>query len=140
MTTETILALALAFSPPSAPPAPAPVKVATVTKTIVTTRAPVGHTHTDRNGHTWDHQANPTHTCQFCGATQYVQDTYSRPVTVMRTVQVAVPETPPAPPAPPAPPVPRTTTVAAPLYVLPQASSACANGQCSTVSKGRFFR
>ncbi len=138
MTADTVLALALAFSPSSPPPQPAPAvaKVATViTKTVVTTRSPVGHTHTDRNGHTWDHAANPTHTCQFCGATQYVQDTSPRPVTVMRKVQVTVPETPPVPPASP---VLRTTTVATPVYALPQASSACANGQCSTISKGRF--
>jgi len=43
-------------------------------------RAPVGHTHTCANGHSWDHQANPTHTCQFCGLSQYDQDPVPRMV------------------------------------------------------------
>lgn len=49
-----------------------------------TTRAPIGHTHTDARGHTWDHSANPGHTCTVagCGLSQYVQDSYPRPVTV----------------------------------------------------------
>ncbi len=48
-----------------------------------TTRPPIGHTHTCSNGHTWDHKANPTHTCKFCGRQQFVQDTPARPVTIL---------------------------------------------------------
>lgn len=84
-----------------------------------TTRAPIGHTHTCANGHTWDHTANPSYTCQFCGLSQYVQDSVPRPV----TVEVANP------------------SAAAPLqtYTLPSASSGgCANGQCSPGRTGWY--
>lgn len=73
-------------------PAPAVIRIP-----ALTTRAPVGsHTHTCANGHTWDHVANPTHTCQFCGLTQYVQDRSPRMVTVRTTSStVAAPRTAP---------------------------------------------
>lgn len=105
------------------------------TKTFFAFRSPRGHTHTCSNGHTWDHDANPTHKCQFCGVSQFVQDRVSRPVTVERTVQ--------------------TTTVTQPthtydhspthssIYSIPGVSSGgCANGQCATpqTSKFRLFR
>lgn len=54
----------------------------TQTKTF-STRSPIGHTHTCVNGHTWDHAANPTHTCKFCGSHQFVQDVTARPVTII---------------------------------------------------------
>jgi len=63
-------------------------KVTTTTKTVVTYRSPMGHTHTCANGHTWDHAANPSHVCRFCGTSQYVQDRSPRPVTVTRVVSV----------------------------------------------------
>lgn len=47
----------------------------------VTLKAPVGHTHTCPNGHTWDHSTNPTHTCQICGLSQFIQDSTPRMVT-----------------------------------------------------------
>jgi hypothetical protein len=82
---------------------------------LPTTRAAVGHTHTCRNGHTWDHSENPTHNCRICGAFQNVQDRTPRPVTVTRAVQSA-------------PPVIR----AAPVTIrLPQ-TSGCANGNCAS--------
>lgn len=49
----------------------------------LTTRGPIGHTHTCANGHTWDHAANPSHTCQFCGLSQFIQDPVARPVTIV---------------------------------------------------------
>lgn len=147
MTVETVLALALAFSPS---PQPAPVvKYATVTKNVVSTRAATGqHTHTCPNNscpiykefgvrETWDHAANSGHTCPFCNTEQRVQDTVKRPVTILRTVQVKVPDSPPIPPTVPAP---RAVTATVSAFVLPQASSACANGQCSTVQSRRLFR
>ncbi len=97
----------------------------TTTQTVFATRAPIGHTHTCVNGHTWDHQANPSHKCQYCGAVQYVQDRSPRPVTVTRTVVVDAP----APSAlPPARAVQQNTS----FYILPRSSAGgCANGQCA---------
>lgn len=57
------------------------------TTTEVQYRNPVGHTHTCAHcGLTWDHQANPTHICQRCGASQYVVDAVPRlvPITVVK--------------------------------------------------------
>lgn len=61
------------------------------TRTVVTYRAAVGHTHTCVNRHTWDHQANPTHTCQFCGQQQWVQDRFPSQVRIVRTERVTTP-------------------------------------------------
>lgn len=61
------------------------------TRTVVTYRAAVGHTHTCINGHTWDHQANPTHTCQFCGQQQWVQDRFPGQIRIVRTERVTTP-------------------------------------------------
>lgn len=98
---------------------------ATKTVKAFATRPARGHTHTCSHGHTWDHDANPTHTCQFCGMTQYVVDTPSRPVTIVvnKTVQAA-------PVAYVLPPV---------LQTLHSSVSAggCANGACSTVTTNR---
>lgn len=145
MTAETALALALAFTPSPQPAQPAAIKYATVSKNVVSTRAAIGqHTHTCPNNNcpiykefgireTWDHAANSGHTCPFCNTEQRVQDTVKRPVTVLRTVQVKVPDSPLIPPITPAPRVATAATVSA--FVPPQASSACANGQCSTVQR-----
>lgn len=70
------------------------------TKTLKTYgRFANGHTHTCANGHTWDHDANPTHTCtclvddgtgdhvvsyRQCGLSQYVQDNRVKYVTVQQ--------------------------------------------------------
>lgn len=51
--------------------------------TVAQSYAPtIGHTHTCANGHTWDHNTNPTHTCQVCGLQQYIQDPYPRTMCV----------------------------------------------------------
>lgn len=95
----------------------------TTTQTVFATRAPRGHTHTCANGHTWDHDANPTHKCQYCGAVQYVQDRSPRPVTVTRTVVNAPVQSAPAP---------RAVQQTAAFYFLPRLSAGgCANGQCA---------
>lgn len=105
-----------------------------------TTRAPVGHTHTcARCGTTWDHASNAGHTCPNCGASQYVQDRFARPVTV-KTVSVK------------AEPVKvqqtvKTQQTVRELPVIFQSlgssvsAGGCANGQCSTVTTSRgLFR
>lgn len=90
------LILSIALSSPSAEPTfvvenkcSAPQQINVVNKitqskasvqTVATYKAPVGHTHTCANGHTWDHETNPTHTCQICGLTQFNQDTAPRMV------------------------------------------------------------
>lgn len=59
-------------------------------------RQPHGHTHTCSAGHSWDHDSNPTHTCQVCGLPQNVVDstpkmiqtttaTYTIPLTLTGT-------------------------------------------------------
>lgn len=58
--------------------------------TRVSYRAPVGHTHTCANGHTWDHSANPSHTCRECGQSQYYQDTSPKMVRVVTRQRVPV--------------------------------------------------
>ncbi len=63
---------------------PAAVTVTSRVATTTTTyRQPRGHTHTCANGHTWDHDANPTHTCRVCGLSQFVVDGGPRMVTVV---------------------------------------------------------
>lgn len=61
-------------------------------------RAPVGHTHTCGNGHTWDHQANPGHICLSCGLSQYTQDRSPRRVLFRRPAVVQPVDTPWNPP------------------------------------------
>ena len=49
-----------------------------------------GHTHTcPRCSTTWDHSTNPGHNCPRCGAAQFVQDTYRKPVTGAPVPQAA---------------------------------------------------
>lgn len=50
--------------------------------TQATYRAPVGHTHTCANGHTWDHSVTDSHTCPVagCNLQQWTQDSYPRSV------------------------------------------------------------
>jgi hypothetical protein len=137
MSPATALALALALQAPATPRAPAaPTMVAKTT--VVEHRAPVGHTHTCANGHTWDHKANPGHTCQFCGLSQNVQDRNPRPVSVVKTVMVAVPtaEQPKVAPVSVAAPTPAPAPVARAvptrgLFPTVRVSSGCANGNCS---------
>lgn len=94
-----------------------------LTVQTVTTRAPSGHTHTcPRCGTTWDHAANPGHNCPNCGTAQYTQDRSPRPVTVRAAA--------------------KTPDAVAPLTLAQLqnsviSSSACANGQCSTVTTSR---
>lgn len=99
-----------------------------VVKQSLATRSPVGHTHTCKNGHTWDHSVTASHNCPFCGAYQNVQDRISRPVTTAKAA------TPPWIASPP--------PVTMSLTTLQSSVSAggCANGQCSNVSRGGFFR
>lgn len=114
-------------------------KATTVTsyKTVTTTRAPIGHTHTCANGHTWDHQANPTHTCKICGLSQFTIDSRPRMVTELKSVPVtqnvqSVSTSQPVQPA------------YQPQYTLGtgvSSSSPCANGNCPTsygTSRPRF--
>ncbi len=103
-------------------------EVAYVTRTVTTTRAPVGHTHTCVNGHTWDHQANAGHRCLLCGVTQLVQDRFSRPVTVVQAVRVPAQQTQATAPAP-------ATYQPASIvqYSKYQQKSNCPNGNCPYV-------
>ncbi len=126
------------------------------------------HTHTCPNNNcpdykefgireTWDHAANSGHTCPFCNTEQKIQDPVKRPVTILRTVKVIdfantpkeslppyKPLDPPPLKKPPLSPAfqaarsPASVAINPTAFVLPQASSACANGQCSTVQRGRF--
>lgn len=109
---------------------------------------------------TWDHAVNSGHTCPFCNTEQRVQDTVKRPVTILRTVNVidyaktpredwparTRPIDPPPLKQPPLSPAfqaarsPTSVALNPTAFVLPQASSACANGQCSTVQSRRLFR
>lgn len=140
--TATIV-LALALSAPTAEPArrlpeaavcQRPAKAAPVPSSTVPARpafrAPRGHTHTCANGHTWDHDANPGHTCQTCGLPQYVQDSVPRSVPVYGVTYSA-------------PPAPQTYQ-----YTLPGAYGSaygatyggCAGGSCNIQSGGLFKR
>lgn len=112
------------------------------------TRAPIGHTHTCANGHTWDHSANPGHQCQTCGQSQFVQDRTPRPVTVTvrqrirRSVVTSIPLDPDPPPIiraasfTPAFVQPNkiSVTVTAPSqsYSPSASGGGCSNGQCQS--------
>ncbi len=124
-------------------------RLVTRTRTVLGLRAPVGHTHTCGNGHTWDHQATSGHSCPHCGQSQYVQDRSPRMVTVARTVQfteqVPVVAVTPAPQPAPARPVVVNASVGTSYDSLralgvtfATGAGGCANGQCSTVSRGRL--
>lgn len=94
------------------------------------TRPPVGHTHSCKCGTTWDHTANPTHTCLYCGTSQFVVDNPPRPVTMQRVVGSASIDIPSSNPSPA-------------TYIFPGSSSAgCPNGQCgipaATYRRGLF--
>lgn len=85
-----------------------------------TVRQAHGHTHTCANGHTWDHDENPTHTCQQCGLSQFYQDTTPR---LVQTVRAS----------------PASKTLPNQMqYNLPSASignvSGCAGGNCPTAT------
>lgn len=68
-----------------------PARVGTVTRTVVSYRQPVGHTHTCSSCQvTWDHQANASHSCPNCKRQVLIQDRIARPVTVTRTVTESV--------------------------------------------------
>lgn len=118
-----IASLLLAQTPYS----PAPPSIQPRTRTVTTntltysTRAPHGHTHTCRNGHTWDHAANPTHTCKFCGLSQYVVDRPSRPVTIVVAAASSVRQEPAPPSVRPA---------ARPVSVMPRSLSFQSSGGC----------
>lgn len=107
-----------------------PPQPAVLNKTVYFTRQPVGHTHScGRCGTTWDHVANPGHTCLYCGTSQFVQDVPPRPVSMQRTELAAVGEPVQAAPAS----IP---------YSLPGSSSNCPGGNCpappATVRRGLF--
>lgn len=105
--------------PPPVTPDPPPVRRVTETRTetriVTTTRSPHGHTHTCRNGHTWDHLANPTHVCQQCGASQTVQDARPRMVTTYTRQSVGFSS---------------VSEVPAVQQIIRSQSSGCANGYC----------
>ena len=113
---------------PILPPMPVGPPVVRVSKP--TFRSPVGHTHTCAAGHTWDHRANPGHTCiapvvkdgkiTQCGLYENDKDNPPRPVGVYATETVAADE-------------PEATAIVNPLAV-----PGCANGNCPT--ERRFFR
>lgn len=98
------------------------------------TGAPIDHTHTCRNGHTWDHTMDGgSHDCPYCGAHQTYQDAGRKPVTmavreatraesggtVTATATAATAATTTAQPAP----------ILA--YSLGGSGSGCANGACA---------
>jgi hypothetical protein len=129
-------------------PAPVAAKAAPAFKTVTQTtyRAPQGHTHTCTScGNTWDHTANPTHTCAKCKGHPpmsprggYYADPTPRMVPVTRTVRVPVdgtetytntqPVIVPSRPVVQAAPV---RSVGIQLYRY-GVSSNCANGNCAT--------
>jgi hypothetical protein len=128
---------ALADPPPVVQdPPPVQTQVRTTTRMVTTYRRPRTHSHTCRNGHTWDHALNPTHTCQICGAQQFVQDTPWRmiPVTSQQVVEVPIApawtDSPPTPANTPA----RATAVRTPTIQEVQRvmrySQGCASGNC----------
>ncbi len=93
-----VAALCLATPPQSTlPPRPpqctlpiVKVKQTVIRIPAVTYRAPIGHTHTCANGHTWDHTATAGHNCPICGLPQYVQDARPRMVTVVPRASAVV--------------------------------------------------
>ncbi len=63
------------------------------TKTVISYRQPIGHTHTCPNcGDTWDHTKNPTHNCQKCGTPQYVVDSIPKMVPINKPIQQIYPQ------------------------------------------------
>jgi hypothetical protein len=107
------------------------VKQSLTTRTVITTRAPVGHTHTCARGHTWDHSENPTHNCRFCGLFQNVQDRTPRAVTIIRTERIPQP-------LPVGPELRPTQAVQYPtgtqiIQQMMRSNSNCPNGQCPYV-------
>jgi hypothetical protein len=51
-----------------------------------TVRQAVGHTHTCRNGHTWDHTMdNGSHVCPFCGSPQFEVDAVPKAIVTATT-------------------------------------------------------
>lgn len=84
--------------------------LAPATVPLMTLRAPVGHTHTCVNGHSWDHSMDGgTHICPFCGESAFIQDR------VPKMVQTTV--------------SPQTTAT---ISGSPFSSGGCANGSCGT--------
>ncbi len=105
-------------------------------------RQPHGHTHTDAAGHTWDHDANPSHNCtvpvpsgvvngvqtyRACGMFQNQVDTPSRAVLVVHQTSSAVPVQTTAPQ-----PVQQ-------LFQFAPLSTGCANGSCGTSQRTGLF-
>jgi len=88
------------------------------------TRAPIGHTHTCVNGHTWDHTMDGgSHNCPFCGSRQTTQDRFAQQVTIVPMVAAAS----------------RTNTSSNYTYTESfKASSGCANGACATGNTGWY--
>jgi len=108
------------------------------TRTVLDHGYFTGHTHSCPNPNcpfrktygepfTWSHQMNAGHNCPHCGAAQYVAS--NRPTTILREIPVAN-----ATPAKTAAPAQQVITLATLQTSVASASSACANGQCSTVS------
>jgi len=95
-------------------------------RSIVSYRQPSGHTHScARCGEVWDHAKNPGHTCQACGASQYIQDNPTKMVPVRTTVSATT--TP-------------TTAPTAVKYQLQSTASGCASGNCPLPQKRGLFR
>ena len=93
---------------------------------VVSYRQPSGHTHScARCGEVWDHAKNPGHTCQACGASQYIQDNPTKMVPVRTTVSATT--TP-------------TTAPTAVKYQLQSTASGCASGNCPLPQKRGLFR
>lgn len=105
------------------------------TTTAWNTRAPVGHTHTCKNGHTWDHQLSTSHNCPYCGAFQNVQDRSPRPVTIKVAASSSIQQKEEIPRLTAPTPVVRHE-----IYTLPAVTSGCENGQCQMQQSRRFFR
>lgn len=105
-----------------------------------TFRPPVGHTHTCRNGHTWDHQVTAGHNCPTCGLYQNVIDGPRRAVET--TVYTdATRDWHPTPTGTRVVTVqPDSTWPSSPeiRYTFPQSVGGCPNGQCPTATvRGR---
>lgn len=66
-------------------------KVAPVRRVETIFRNAIGHTHTCRNGHTWDHSVTSSHNCPTCGQYQNLQDPTPRKVPIQRVIEVPAP-------------------------------------------------
>lgn len=108
----------------TAPAATKPV----VTSVLVHYRQPVGHTHTCAAGHVWDHQKNPTHNCQECGRSQYIQDNPWKLVPEYSVHRSPISTTPEESPV--------RYSLTAPSTV----SGGCASGNCSLPTRKGLFR